>query len=171
MSNKHHHFGGRTLARAQALQLLFQAEATDRTVYEVLEGDYALSQGPLDPFGEMLARGADDMRHELDAVISATSSNWSVSRMPSVDRNLLRLALYEMLEVDEVAIAVTIDESVELAKAFGSEESPKFINGVLGRVASKMEDAEDDECEGAGVEARDEAAEAVGADDEGLGEE
>lgn len=111
--------------------------------------------------------------------------------MPSVDRNLLRLALYEMLEVDEVAIAVTIDESVELAKAFGSEESPKFINGVLGRVASKMdkgvdvvaeakrleaeraahEDAEDDECEGAGVEARDEAAEAVGADDEGLGEE
>ena len=194
MSNKHHHFGGRTLARAQALQLLFQAEATDRTVYEVLEGDYALSQGPLDPFGEMLARGADDMRHELDAVISATSSNWSVSRMPSVDRNLLRLALYEMLEVDEVAIAVTIDESVELAKAFGSEESPKFINGVLGRVASKMdkgvdvvaeakrleaeraahedaEDAEDDECEGAGVEARDEAAEAVGADDGGLGEE
>lgn len=114
--------------------------------------------------------------------------------MPSVDRNLLRLALYEMLEVDEVAIAVTIDESVELAKAFGSDESPKFINGVLGRVASKMdkgvdvvaeakrleaeraahedaEDAEDDECEGAGVEARDEAAEAVGADDEGLGEE
>ena len=83
---------------------------------------------------------------------------------------------------------------MELAKAFGSDESPKFINGVLGRVASKMdkgvdvvaeakrleaeraahedaEDAEDDECEGAGVEVRDEAAEAVGADDEGLGEE
>lgn len=144
MSEKSIHFGGRTLARCQALQLLFQAEATDRTVHEVLEGgDYALSEGPLDPFGEMLARGADDMRGDLDAVISATSSNWSVSRMPAVDRNLLRLALYEMLEVDEVAIAVTIDESVELAKAFGSDESSRFVNGVLGRVATKLENGTD----------------------------
>ncbi|MGN0075429.1 MAG: transcription antitermination factor NusB [Parafannyhessea sp.] len=144
MSEKSIHFGGRTLARCQALQLLFQAEATDRTVHEVLEGgDYAISEGPLDPFGEMLARGADDMRGDLDAVISATSSNWSVSRMPAVDRNLLRLALYEMLEVDEVAIAVTIDESVELAKAFGSDESSRFVNGVLGRVATKLENGTD----------------------------
>ena len=137
------HFGGRTLARSQALQLLFQAEATGRTVYEVLEGDYALSEGPLDPFGEMLARGADDMRSDLDAVIEATSSNWSISRMSSVDRNLLRLAIYEMLEVDEVAVAVTIDESVELAKAYGSDESYRFINGLLGRVARRMDEGVD----------------------------
>ncbi len=137
------HFGGRTLARSQALQLLFQAEATGRTVYEVLEGDYALSEGPLDPFGEMLARGADDMRSDLDAVIEVTSSNWSISRMSSVDRNLLRLALYEMLEVDEVAVAVTIDESVELAKAYGSDDSFRFINGLLGRVARRMDEGVD----------------------------
>ena len=126
-----------------ALQLLFQAEATGRTVYEVLEGDYALSEGPLDPFGEMLARGADDMRSDLDAVIEVTSSNWSISRMSSVDRNLLRLALYEMLEVDEVAVAVTIDESVELAKAYGSDDSFRFINGLLGRVARRMDEGVD----------------------------
>lgn len=137
------HFGGRTLARSQALQLLFQAEATGRTVYEVLEGDYALSEGPLDPFGEMLARGADDMRSDLDAVIEVTSSNWSISRMSSVDRNLLRLALYEILEVDEVAVAVTIDESVELAKAYGSDDSFRFINGLLGRVARRMDEGVD----------------------------
>ncbi|MBP3883372.1 MAG: transcription antitermination factor NusB [Olsenella sp.] len=137
------HFGGRTLARSQALQLLFQAEATGRTVYEVLEGDFALSEGPLDPFGEMLARGADDMRPDLDAIIESTSSNWSVSRMPSVDRNLLRLALYEMLEVDEVAVAVTIDESVELAKAYGSDESSRFVNGLLGRVARRLDEGVD----------------------------
>jgi N utilization substance protein B len=137
------HFGGRTLARSQALQLLFQAEATGRTVYEVLEGDFALSEGPLDPFGEMLARGADDMRPDLDAIIETTSSNWSVSRMPSVDRNLLRLALYEMLEVSEVAIAVTIDESVELAKAYGSDESSRFVNGLLGRVARRLDEGVD----------------------------
>lgn len=142
MSDKQR-FVGRTLARSQALQLLFQAEATNRTVYEVLEGDYSLSQGPLDPFGERLARGADDMRSDLDAVISVTSSHWSVYRMPSVDRNLLRLAIYEMLEVDEVDLPVTIDESVELAKAYGTDESSRFINGVLGRVAARLDEGVD----------------------------
>ncbi|MDO4538414.1 MAG: transcription antitermination factor NusB [Coriobacteriales bacterium] len=133
-------FGGRTLARSQALQLLFQAEATGRTVPQVLAGPYALSQDdPLDEFGERLALGADDLRHDLDAVIAQYSTNWSLKRMPSVDRNLLRLALFEMFYVDEVAVPVTIDESVELAKAFGTDESSRFINGLLGRVASYME--------------------------------
>ena len=63
--------------------------------------------------------------------------------MSSVDRNLLRLALYEMLEVDEVAVAVTIDESVELAKAYGSDDSFRFINGLLGRVARRMDEGVD----------------------------
>lgn len=132
-------FGGRTLARSQALQLLFQAEIAGRTVSEVLAGPYALSQWPLEEYGEQLALGTDDMRHELDAVISRASTNWSVARMPLVDRNLLRLALYEMLEEDDVAVAVSIDESVELAKAFGTDESSRFVNGLLGRVASDME--------------------------------
>ena len=133
-------FGGRTLARSQALQLLFQAEALGRSVTEVLAGPYALSQDePLDEYGEQLALGTDGMRHELDSVISRSSTNWSIDRMPSVDRNLLRLAIYEMLEVDEVAIAVTIDESVELAKAYGTDESSRFINGLLGKVATDLE--------------------------------
>lgn len=132
-------FFGRTLARSQALQLLFQAEAANRSVSEILSGPYALSQGPLDEYGEQLALGADNMRHQLDAVISCASTNWSIERMPSVDRNLLRLALYEMLEVDEVAIAVTIDESVELAKAYGTDESSRFVNGLLGKIATDIE--------------------------------
>ena len=131
-------FGGRTLARSQALQLLFQAEATNRLVSEVLAGDYALDEGPLDTYAEELARGCDAMLHELDAVMSVTSANWSVSRMPSVDRNLVRLALYEMLEVDEVDTAVAIDECVELAKAYGTDESARFVNGLLGKVARRM---------------------------------
>ena len=72
------HFGGRTLARSQAMQLLFQAEATGRTVSDVLEGDYALDEGPLDPYARQLALGCDSMLHELDAVTSVTSANWSV---------------------------------------------------------------------------------------------
>ncbi len=132
-------FRGRTLARSQALQLLFQAEVAGRPVSEILAGPYALSQTPLDEYGEQLALGADAMSCELDAVIAKASTNWSLERMPSVDRNLLRLALYEMLEVDEVAIAVTIDESVELAKAFGTDESSRFVNGLLGKIATDIE--------------------------------
>ncbi len=131
-------FGGRTLARSQALQLMFQAEATGRTVADTLAGDYVLDEGPLDPYAARLATGADAMLHELDAVIGVTSANWSVRRMPAVDRNLLRLALYEMLEVDEVDVAVSIDECVELAKAYGTDESSRFVNGLLGRITRRI---------------------------------
>ena len=133
------HFGGRTLARSQALQLLFQAEANSRSVIEVLDGDYALSEGPLDDYARRLALGADERRPDLDAVISARSTGWSLSRLNTVDRNILRLALYEMLSVEEVDIAVSIDECVELAKAYGTDESSRFVNGILGRVADDLE--------------------------------
>ena len=133
------HFGGRTLARSQALQLLFQAEANDRAVIEVLDGDYALSEGPLDDYARQLALGADESRPDLDAIISMRATGWKLSRLNSVDRNLLRLALYEMLSVDEVDVPVTIDECVELAKAYGTDESSRFVNGLLGRVADDIE--------------------------------
>ena len=137
------HFGGRTLARSQAMQLLFQAEATGRTVSDVLETGYVIDEGPLDEYAERLARGADAMLWELDGIMAATSTNWSVSRMPATDRNLVRLALYEMLMVDEVDVAVAIDECVELAKAYGTDESSRFVNGLLGKVARRIEAGED----------------------------
>ena len=133
------HFGGRTLARSQALQLLFQAEANNLAVLEVLDGDYALSEGPLDDYARQLALGADEARPDLDAVISMRAKGWKLSRLNAVDRNLLRLALYEMLSVDEVDVPVTIDECVELAKAYGTDESSRFVNGVLGRVADDLD--------------------------------
>lgn len=133
------YFGGRTLARSQALQLLFQAEVNLRSVEEVLTGEYALSEGPLDEYGRTLALGADSRRHDLDAIISQRSTRWALGRMNAVDRNLLRLALYEMLDVNEVDVAVTIDECVELAKAYGTDESSRFVNGLLGRVADDLD--------------------------------
>ena len=141
------HFGGRTLARSQAFQLLFQAEANHLTVEEVLGKDYVIEKGPLDEFARQLALGADAARHDLDAVIASRSVTWTLRRMPSMDRNLLRLAIYEMLFVDEVPVSVAINEAVELAKDFGGEdESPRFVNGVLGRIARQLEeDAKDPE--------------------------
>ncbi len=132
-------FGGRTRARSQALQLMFQAEAAGRTVPEVLEGEYALDNGPLRDFGRELAVGCDGVRHDLDAIIATRSKEWSINRMPAVDRNLLRLSLYEMIYVPEVDVPVAINEVVELAKAYGTDESARFINGVLGRIADDLE--------------------------------
>lgn len=137
-SNSHLH--GRTLARCQALQLLFQAEACDRPVNDVLAGDYVLSDGPLDEYAEQVARGCGERILELDAVLAGAARNWAISRMSATDRNLLRISLYEILYVDEVDKAVSIDECVELAKAFGgSDESSRFVNGVLGRIAADIE--------------------------------
>lgn len=126
---------GRTLARAQAMELLFQAEATGRPVDEVIAGgEYALSEGPLDSYASKLARATAADLPELDRIIEGASENWSVSRMPAVDRSLLRLSVHELIDEPEVAAAVVIDESVELAHAFGTDDSPRFVNGVLGRI-------------------------------------
>ncbi len=134
------HLHGRTLARCQALQLLFQAEACDRPVADVLASDYVISDGPLDEYAESVARGCGERILELDAVLAGAARNWAISRMSATDRNLLRISLYEILYVDEVDKAVSIDECVELAKAFGgSDESSRFVNGVLGRIAADIE--------------------------------
>lgn len=135
---------GRSLARCQALQLLFQAEASGRHVSDVLNGEYALSEGPLDEYGRRIALGTDKHELELDRVLAAAAQNWSLSRMSAVDRNLLRLSLYEILFEDDVDVAVCISQCVELAKAFGSsDESSRFVNGVLGHIAHDVADGVD----------------------------
>ena len=130
---------GRTRARVQAIQLLFQAQIQGLDVFDLLrDGTYALEDGPVDPFAEELARGVAVNRLAIERMLDNISTCWSYSRMPIVDRNILRLALYEMIEEDDITVAVAIDEAVELAKAFGTDESPRFINGVLGSVAADV---------------------------------
>lgn len=132
---------GRTLARSQALQLLFQAEARDVPLDEVIHGDALLSKGPLLPYAVELAEGCYRELDSIDAALCATSQNWSLYRMPSADRNLLRIAVYEMRLLsgdDPVEDAVVINEAVEIAKAYGTDESARFVNGVLGRIAREQ---------------------------------
>ncbi len=131
---------GRTLARSQALQLLFQAEILGRTIEEVLAGDYMLARAseeatPLLPYAAELARGCYEHIDEIDRGLQRVSENWALERMPGSDRNLLRLAVYELRFAPEsVDDAVVINEAVEIAKAYGTDESASFVNGVLGRV-------------------------------------
>lgn len=145
---------GRTLARSQALQILFQAEALDKPVDEVLSGDYLLSSDkPLQDYAEELARGCYAHLDEIDDALHEVSDNWSLYRMPSADRNLLRIAVFEMRLAGDNAPAedaIVINEAVEIAKAYGTDESARFVNGVLGRIsrdpslfARESDDADD----------------------------
>ena len=136
-------FIGRTRARSHALQLLFQAESRSMRVADIINAHYLITEGPLEEFARTLALGADAVRDKLDALIADTATNWNVTRLLSVDRNIIRLALFEMLHVDDVDVAVTINEFVILAKAYGTDDSAPFVNGVLGQVARRLSAGED----------------------------
>ncbi len=130
----------RTAARSAAVQMLYTAEIQGRPAWQLLEEGLCPEDiGPISDYAVRLVNGVESHVAELDARLSDTSENWAVSRMPIVDRSILRLAAFEMLYVDEVPVSVSINEAVELAKGFGGkDESPSFVNGVLGRIARTM---------------------------------
>jgi N utilization substance protein B len=123
--------GGRHEARERALALLYEAEQKDLPVVDVL-GELPL---PPDEFTSVLVLGVDEHRSALDAVIEEAATNWRLDRMAMLDRTVLRLGTFELLHRPDVPTAVTIDEAVELAKAYCGDESPRFVNGVLARIA------------------------------------
>lgn len=126
----------RTRARRQALQILYQREITEQTVAQIIESrSYSEEDGEPSDYCRELALGTETNAATIDAEIEATSQHWSLMRMPYVDRNILRLAVYEILFEPDVPDSVAINEAVEMAKAYGTDDSPKFVNGVLGRIA------------------------------------
>lgn len=126
--------GSRRAARERALSLLYEAEAKGQDVETVLA---ALPAAP-DPFARQLVEGVGEERAEIDALISRFSIDWPLERMPAVDRNLLRLGVYELLARPDTPVGVVIDEAVELAKRYSTEESGRFVNGVLSAVAAEV---------------------------------
>lgn len=138
----------RTTARRVALQVLYTAEIKGITTAEVVaEGTFPSEEGTLTDYALDLVRGVENNRIAIDGNLKAAAENWSLGRMPIVDRSILRIATYEILFVEDVPTSVAINEAVELAKDFGGEdESPRFVNGVLGRIARQLEeDAKDPE--------------------------
>lgn len=126
----------RTRARRQALQILYQREITEQTVAQILEArSYSQEDGEPSDYCREIALGTEANGAVIDAEIEATSQHWTLMRMPYVDRNILRLAVYEILFEPDVPDSVAINEAVEMAKAYGTDDSPKFVNGVLGRIA------------------------------------
>jgi len=95
-----------------------------------------------EPYAEELFRGVGSRSAEVDRLIAAHATDWSLGRLPAVDRQLLRLGAYELLERREIPVAVVIDEAVELAKQYSTEESGRYVNGVLAAIARELRPAE-----------------------------
>ncbi len=131
----------RSRARRQALQILYQREITGECVSRILEtGSYNPEDGDPSEFCRALIFGVEEHQEEIDSYLSDISEHWTVTRMPLVDRNILRLAVYEILFVEDIPDSVSINEAVEMAKSYGGEDSSKFVNGVLGRLAEIRSD-------------------------------
>ena len=110
--------------RRDAVFALYQQEVTGRPLAELLEG--------AKPFTRELVEGVDERRPELDELISKHSKGWPLDRIATLERNILRVALYEALQRDDIPVEVAIDEAVELSKEYCGADAPGFINGILG---------------------------------------
>ncbi|WP_019969453.1 transcription antitermination factor NusB [Mycobacterium sp. 141] len=130
---------GRHQARKRAVDVLFEAEARGLTPETVADGRIALAEGDpeisaLNPYTVTVARGVTEHAAHVDDLISAHLQGWTLDRLPAVDRAILRVAVWELLHADDVPEPVAVDEAVELAKELSTDESPGFVNGVLGQV-------------------------------------
>jgi len=130
--------GSRHQARERALQILFQYDIHGRPglwLDVFWKENEATDEAKA--FAERLVAGVLGKKKELDAIIGKYATNWKISRMPIVDRNILRAGVYELLWMDDVPAKVTMNEAIELAKSFGDDEASKFVNGILDQVLSK----------------------------------
>jgi N utilization substance protein B len=130
---------GRHQARKRAVDLLFEAEARGLTPGEVAVSRGLLAEGdpevsPLNAYTVTVARGVTEHAAHIDDLISAHLQGWTLERLPAVDRAILRVAVWELLHADDVPEPVAVDEAVELAKSLSTDDSPGFVNGVLGQV-------------------------------------
>jgi len=132
--------GSRRKGRESALQMLFQMDVSGVGAEQAVQSFWAhlCATREGEAFANDLVRGWAERREEIDGIIRDVSQHWRLERMAKVDRNILRLATYELMALDDVPRRVTLNEAVELAKRFGSEGSAGFVNGVLDRIASDL---------------------------------
>ena len=140
----------RRQAREFALQALYEADLREAAGGECLghlwatlvDGDGMEGERPAEAeevaFAERLCAGVDARRAEIDALIEGCSTNWRVSRMPVVDRNILRLSAYELLACADIPATVSINEAIELGKRFGTADTRAFVNGIVDRLGRKL---------------------------------
>ncbi len=131
-------------ARALALQVLYEVDCTNHPVAEVLRErlEHDVPRPEAIPLATRLVNGVLEIRPRLDVLIHRYAPEWPLDQIAIVDRNILRIAIYEMAVDETIPLKVAINEAIELAKTFGSESTPRFINGVLGTLAARPDDVQ-----------------------------
>jgi N utilization substance protein B len=131
--------GSRRKSRERALQILFQLDFRDDDIETIRRDFWSRSEaGPkVREFADTLVTGVCANRETIDRLIESTLEHWSMERLASVDRAILRCAIFELLYMPDIPPKVTINEAVEIAKAFGTEESGRFVNGVLDKIKNE----------------------------------
>ncbi|WP_313409424.1 transcription antitermination factor NusB [Aeromicrobium sp.] len=124
----------RTKYRKRALDILFESESRGLASGGTLADRLEVNDPPVNPYTVSLVEGVAANATRIDALLEEHSHAWPLDRMPAVDRNLLRIAVYEILHVDDVPDPVAISEAVELAKELSTDESPRFVNGLLSKI-------------------------------------
>ena len=127
----------RSKARKRALDLIYASEMRNRSTVDALEEQS--EAGQVNDYTVQLVQGVTEHRARLDEVISTYAEGWTLGRMPAVDRNVLRLATFEVLYVDDVPNAVAVSEALNLVRDLSTDESPAFVNGVLGNIVRDKE--------------------------------
>lgn len=118
-------------AREKAIQTLFQLDNTNMSVDEAIT---YITDEPANPFYDRLVRGMVENQDQIDQALAENLENWSLDRLPKIERTVLRLAVFELLFNDEVPDKVVLNEAIELCKTFGDEKSGRFVNGVLSKI-------------------------------------
>jgi N utilization substance protein B len=122
----------RSKARKRALDILYAAELRAQDPVEALDAAVAEGEGPTNPYTETLVRGVTEHRSRIDELLAQYAEGWTLDRMPAVDRNALRIGVLELLFVDDVPPPVAVSEAIALVRDLSTDDSPAFVNGVLG---------------------------------------
>jgi N utilization substance protein B len=124
----------RSKARRRALDILFESEARGVPSAEVLEERLSAGDPPVHDYTVALVRGVAENAARIDELLASYAQGWSLARMPAVDRNVLRIGVFEIVYVDDVPDAVAVSEALNLVRELSTDESPSFVNGVLGNI-------------------------------------
>ena len=124
----------RRKSREEAVILLYQSDLLEKDIEKTIANEISLGR-EIDIFTAEIVRGVKSNLEEIDTIIKRIVENWTIDRIAFIDRNIIRVGIYEMLFKNEIPLKVSVDEAIEIAKRFGQkEDTPKFVNGVLGKI-------------------------------------
>lgn len=129
----------RRRARQEAVILLYQADLLNKSIDNILETEGFFGK-EIDDFTKKLVTGVTENLESIDEEIKNVVENWSFGRIAIIDRNIIRIAIYEMLFISEIPLKVSVDEAIEISKILGQKnDTPKFVNGILGKILMKIQ--------------------------------